>query len=85
METRFPYLHHLLLNSEYLPGESHLPDPYRATHLLAYLCACLGIDAIEYPSVRVNLKSHPGEFNLVLFRNAVESAGRMMVGEPFEY
>ncbi len=27
LETRFPYLHHLLLNSEYLPGESHLPDP----------------------------------------------------------
>jgi len=84
LEVQFPYLHYLLLNSEYLPGESHLPNPYRATHFLAFLSACFEIDAIEYPCVMVNLKECPGEFNLVLFRKAVESAERMMVGEPFE-
>lgn len=85
LETRFPYIHYLLLNSEYLPGESHLPNPYRATHFLAFLSACFEIDAIEYPCVKVNHKEYPDEFNLVLFRKAMESAGRMMVGEPFEY
>jgi len=85
LETQFPYIHLLLLNSEFLPGESHLPDTYRATHFLAYLCACFEIDAVEYPSVKVNLKVCPGELNVVLFRNAVESAGRMMIGAPFEH
>jgi hypothetical protein len=85
LETRFPFIHYLLLNSEFLPGESHLPNAYRATHFLAYLCACFEIDAVEYPSVKVNLKGCPGGFNLVLFRNALESAGRMMIGEPFEH
>ncbi|HVP47417.1 MAG TPA: RES domain-containing protein [Bryobacteraceae bacterium] len=85
LEGKFPRLHFLLLNSEFLPGESYLLNPYRATHLLAYLCACFEIDAIEYPSVKVNFKKNPGDFNLVLFRKGVESARDMMVGGPFEY
>ena len=84
LETRFPYIHYLLLNSEYLPGES-LPNPYRATHFLAFLSACFDIDAIEYPCVRINHKEYPDELNLVLFRKAMESAQGMMVGEPFEF
>jgi len=85
LEGKSPHLNFLLLNSEFTPGESPLGNPYRATHLIAYLCACLEIDAIEYPSVRADFKENPGDFNLVLFRKAVESAGNMMVGDPFEY
>lgn len=80
LEARHPYLHHLLLNSEFLPGESHLRFPYRTTHLIAYLCAWSEIDAVEYPSVRANGKG----VNLVLFRAAMEAARGMMVGEPFD-
>ncbi|MGA2327801.1 MAG: RES family NAD+ phosphorylase [Bryobacteraceae bacterium] len=85
LEQRAPHLHFLLLSSEYPREGSRLQNPYRATHFLSYACAVLRIDAIEYPSVRVNLKDHPTEFNLVLFRRAVDAAEGMMTGDPFLY
>jgi RES domain len=82
LERRAPNLNYLLLNSEYPQVGSRLENPYRATHFLSYACAVLGIDAIEYPSVKANLKSDPNEFNIVLFRRAVCSAEGMTVGVP---
>lgn len=82
LERRAPKLNYLLLNSEYPQLGSRLENPYRATHFLSYACAVLGIDAIEYPSVHANLKSHPNEFNIVLFRRAVSRAAGMTAGAP---
>jgi hypothetical protein len=85
-ETRFPELHYLLLDSEYLPDEStFVPNPYRATQLVAYLCRLRGISAVEYSSVRGSYKDDPSAVNLVLFGQAVEVAKSMMSGTPEEY
>jgi hypothetical protein len=85
LEQRFPHLNFLLLNSEFPRRGSHVENPYRATHFLSYACAVLGIDAVEYPSVKANLKANPNEFNIVLFRQAVRSAETMATGTAFLY
>jgi len=56
LEARFPHLHYLMLDSEYLPTKGHkfanVRNPYRATHFRAYLCVVAGVSALEYPSIR---------------------------------
>jgi hypothetical protein len=86
LESKFPHLHYLLLDSEYLPDESpFVPNPYRATQFLAFLCHLRGISAVEYPSVRGNYKDNPIAVNMVMFGKSVEAATRMMSGRPYEF
>jgi hypothetical protein len=86
LEARAPRLNFLLLESEYLPEESHLyPYPYRATQFLAFLCRLLGILAIEYPSVRGRYVDDSEAVNLVILGEAVATASTMSAGEPYEH
>lgn len=86
LEERFPHLHYLLLASEYLPDESpFLPEPYRATKFVAFLCRMRGISAVEYPSVRGDYKDNSNAINIVLFGNAVDEATLMTSGIPTEF
>jgi RES domain-containing protein len=86
LEVRFPHLHYLLLDSEYIPEENpYVPDPYRATHFIAAVCRSLGISGVEYPSIRGGYTHDRNAINLVLFDKAAEDACRMMVGEPALY
>ena len=86
LEARAPRLNFLMLESEYLPEESHLfPYPYRATQFLAFLCRLLGILAIEYPSVRGRYVDDSEAVNLVILGEAVATASTMSVGEPSEH
>lgn len=86
LEEKFPHLHYLLLDSEYLPGESpFVPSPYRATHFVAFLCRLCGISAVEYPSVKGNYKENSNAVNIVLFGNAVDDAVQMTSGTPSEF
>lgn len=85
LEETNPHLHYLLLNCEYLPGDSlSIHNPYRATQFLSYLCRLRGIAAIEYPSVRGGFGTNRDAVNLVIFGNAVGEAEKMTVGNPFE-
>lgn len=85
LEDIAPYLHYLLLDSEYIPNESlHVPAPYKATHFIAFLCRALGISGVEFPSVRGNFKNNPEAINLVLFDKCAQDACEMTVGAPIE-
>lgn len=86
LEQRFPYLNYLLLESEYAAeGTDFAKFPYRATHFLAEVCRRLGINAVEYPSVRGRYKDNPDAVNLVLFEPYCDSVCNMTVGEPLKY
>lgn len=86
LEDRYPHLHYLLLDSEYLPAEnSFVPNPYRATQFVAFLCQLRGILAVEYPSVRGCFRKNPDAVNIVLFGRAVDQASTMAVGDPFKF
>lgn len=86
LEERFAHLHYLLLDSEYWPDESpFVPNPYRATHFVAFLCRLRGISAVEYPSVRGNYRENSNAINIVLFGNAVDDAAQMTSGTPSEF
>jgi hypothetical protein len=87
LETNHPYLHYLLLDSEYVPEATaefaNTQNPYRATHFLAYLGKLNGVSGIEYPSVRGGIQSDPNAVNLVLLDEAVGEAEAMTDGLPF--
>ncbi len=89
LEENHPYLHYLLLDSEYpLTETSELPNlrnPYRATHFLAFVCSRIGISGIEYPSIRGNFKENAEAVNLALFEEAIDRACSVTVGEPVEW
>jgi hypothetical protein len=86
LEDRYPHLHYLLLDSEYLPDENpFVPNPYRATQFVAFLCQLREVLAVEYPSVRGRFRDNPNAVNMVLFGNAVDQAFTMAVGDPFEF
>jgi hypothetical protein len=89
MERTAPYLHYLLLDSEYLPDVTaefaNVRNPYRATHLLTYLCERLEITAVEYPSVRGVSGSGANSVNLVVMGDPVSIAQRMQVGLPVQF
>lgn len=89
MEARFPHLHYLMLDSEYLPTRGHefanVRNPYRATHFLAYLCSIADVSAIEYPSVRGGAQGDRSGVNVAVFGEAVEEAHAQMLGLPEEW
>jgi hypothetical protein len=89
LEARFPHLHYLMLDSEYLPTKGHefanVRNPYRATHFLAYLCAAAGVSAIEYPSVRSGPLRPGSDVNLAIFGDAIDDAHAQMTGAPVEW
>ena len=86
LESLAPYLHHTLLESEYLPEESpFVPVPYRATQFLAFLCRLLRVEGIEYPSVKARYRDNPQAVNFVILGAAVAAARSMTAGEPFDY
>lgn len=85
LEERFPHLHYLLLESEYAAeGTTFVKFPYRATHFLAEICRRLGIDAVEYPSVRGGYKDNRDAVNLVVFEPCCDSICNMIMGRPFK-
>jgi hypothetical protein len=81
MEERYPHLHYLLLDSEYLPDASakfaNVRNPYRATHFVVHVAEQLGIAAVEYPSIR-----RKNGVNLVVLGRAVPIAERMTTRRP---
>jgi RES domain-containing protein len=87
LEKTCPFLHYVLLDSEYIPEETgefpNVKNPYRATHFLAHLAKLDGVSAIEYPSARGNIQSNPNAINLVLMGDAVAEAEAMTDGKPF--
>ncbi|HEX3244850.1 MAG TPA: RES domain-containing protein [Chloroflexota bacterium] len=81
LERDFPHLHYLLLESEFLPAEAgFVPDPYRATHYVAFICRLLGIAGVEYASLKGGFKEDPDAVNLVLFGPAARAATGMTLG-----
>lgn len=89
MEDRFPHLHYLMLDSEYLPTQAHefsnVRNPYRATHFVAFLCGLADVSAIEYPSIRAGAQGDRSGFNVAVFGEAVEEAHAQMTGMPQEW
>ena len=87
LEKTSPFLHYVLLDSEYVPEETaefpNVNNPYRATHFLTHLAKLTGVSALEYPSVRGNIQSNPNAINLVLMGDAVAEAEAMTEGKPF--
>lgn len=87
LETNHPYLHYLLLDSEYIPEATadfaNVGNPYRATHFLAHLAKVNGVSGIEYPSVRGGIQNDSNAVNLVLMNEAVSEAEAMINGLPF--
>jgi RES domain-containing protein len=87
LETNHPYLHYLLLDSEYVPEATaefaNVRNPYRATHFLAHLGRLNGVSGIEYPSIRGGIQSASNAVNLVLMDEAVGEAEAMTDGLPF--
>jgi hypothetical protein len=88
-EARFPHLHYLMLDSEYLPTKGHefanVQNPYRATHFLAYLCVAAGVSGLEYPSVRRSPLRAGSDVNLAIFGDAIGEAHAQMSGAPVEW
>lgn len=68
-EEEQPHLHHLLFLTEYPPKDKDL-DVYRATHLVREICRRLGIEAVEYPSVKGGYRDDREALNLVVFEAA---------------
>lgn len=86
LEKNFPYLHYLLLESEYPEeGTTFVKSPYRATHFLAEISRRLDIDAVEYPSISGGYKDNRDAVNLVIFDRHINSVCDMAVGRPFKY
>ena len=89
LEARFPHLHYLMFDSEYLPTHGHefanVRNPYRATHFLAYLCAAADVSAIEYPSVRRGSHGFGSDVNLAIFGDAIDEAQAQMSGAPVQW
>jgi hypothetical protein len=85
LEKNAPVLQYLLVESEYLPGESSFAHPYKATQFLAFLCRLQGVYAIEFPSVRAGYKQDSNAVNLVILPPFVDQACTMIEGDPFEY
>jgi hypothetical protein len=87
LEAKFPHLHYLLLDSEYVPERTaefaNVQNPYRATHFLAYLASLNGVSGIEYPSIRAGTPSDSSRVNFVLLGKAVAQAEAMIEGGPF--
>jgi hypothetical protein len=87
LETSFPYLHYLLLDSEYVPESTaefgNVRNPYRATHFLAYLASLDRVSGIEYPSVRTAIQGDASAINFVLLGKIVTEVEAMIVGGPF--
>jgi hypothetical protein len=87
LEARFPHLHYVLLDSEYVPDETarfdNVRNPYRATHFLAYLASLSGVCGIEYPSIRAGIQGDPSRVNFVLLGEAVSEAEAMAESVPF--
>jgi hypothetical protein len=86
LEDKYPLIHYLLLNSEFIINEtSGLENPYRATQFISFLCRLCGVNAVEYPIVKGNFKTKPNAINLVIFNRYVSEATSMMNGNPFEF
>jgi len=86
LEDRFSHLHYFLLESEYAAeGTTFAKFPYRATHFIAEICRRLGIDAVEYPSIRGGYKDNSDAVNLVIFEPYCDSICSMAVDRPFKY
>jgi hypothetical protein len=87
LEASTPFLHYLLLDSEYVPEKANeLPNvrnPYRATHFLGYLASINSVAGIEYPSIRGDIQNNPDAVNLVILSSAVATAEVLTEGEPF--
>lgn len=84
LEAIAPTLQSLLVESEYLPDEVPMTNPYRATQFLAHLCSLIGIDAIEYPSVRGDFLDNPNAVNLVILPPLVQAVLETANGDPFQ-
>lgn len=83
LEMRAPAIQYLLVESEYLPNECEcVPNPYRATQFLAFLCRLRGIRAVEYPSVRGGYRQDPRAVNLAVLGSAVDAVRVMARGSP---
>jgi hypothetical protein len=87
LESKHPFLHYVLLDSEYVPEEPHeFPNvryPYRATHFLAHLANINNVSGIEYPSVRGDFQNNPNAINFVMLNQSVIMAESMTEGVPF--
>ncbi len=87
LELKFPHLHYLLLDSEYVPERTaefaNVRNPYRATHFLAYLASLNGVSGIEYPSIRAGIPTDSSKVNFALLGKAVAEAEAMTEGGPF--
>lgn len=87
LEARFPHLHYLLLDSEYVPERTaefaNVRNPYRATHFLEYLASLNGVSGIEYPSIRAGIQSDSTPINFVLLGEAAAEVEAMTEGGPF--
>lgn len=86
MEGKAPYLHYLLLDSEYIPNKlaefPNIQNPYRATHFITYICRMFNISAIEFPSIRGDIQNNPSAINLVVIGDAVLKAEAMTIDKP---
>jgi len=86
MEEKAPYLHYLLLDSEYIPNNlaefPNIQNLYRATHLLKYICKLLDVSAIEYPSIKGDIQNNPSAINLVVIGDVVLKAEAMTTDKP---
>jgi hypothetical protein len=87
LESKHPFLHYVLLDSEYVPESAHefpnVRNPYRATHFLAHLATINNVSGVEYPSVRGDIRNNPDAINLVLLNESVVIAQSMTEGVPF--
>lgn len=57
---------------------------YRPSHIARWILDDLGVEAIQYPSVRAGMVGLPPARNLLVFATAVELVEAQMVGAPFE-
>ena len=83
MEKIAPYLNTFLYISERLPEESSKREAYFPSHLLRAIADEYGLDAIEYPSVRVHPTNSEDSINLVVFGELIDLFEKSIVGEPF--
>jgi RES domain-containing protein len=87
LEAKYPFLHYMLLDSEYVPDKANefpnVQNPYRATHFIAHLAKINNVSAIEYPSIRGNIQNNPEAVNLVIMDITMELVEHMTESEPF--
>jgi hypothetical protein len=81
-EDGTPFLHSYVFHCENTrENDSYAHKP---TYLVADLCKEIGIEALEYPSVRGEYRENPHAVNIVVFSPAFEDLLLMTDGVPFE-